>query len=193
MTRPGVRQRHGQYAVLERRRNLVAQHFDVERNTTLEGAIGALGIRVAPLLLFLLELFFTPDRQDVVGQRHLDVLLVETGQLGGDDDLVILLADVDPRRDESSGPLETSQQRHIEATPEILEQPIHLPLERHQRVLDPTSARHVPTPTPRNQFTHVQHLLLLPKRDDLRFRHACFRNRTGPSSWRPAVKYLVSV
>src|SRR5512132_1368550 len=56
-----LRQRHGQYAVLERRRNLVAQHFDVERNTTLEGVIGALGIRVTPFLLFL------PDRQDVAG------------------------------------------------------------------------------------------------------------------------------
>ena len=47
------------------------------------------------LLVRALDLLLAPDRQHVIVERHLDILLSDAGQLGADFQLFFSLADID--------------------------------------------------------------------------------------------------
>jgi len=77
----------------------------------------------------VLGLGFTADRQHIVDQPDVDIVLIEPGELGLDADLVVGLADVDPRRDDAGRkrygfPLR--KRRNSEDAEEIAEQALDL-------------------------------------------------------------------
>src|SRR5690349_14886894 len=89
-------------------------------------------------------------------QRHLDVLPVEPGELRDDLHLLLRLrlADIDMRP--AAGPAEAGRQRQVEAAEEIVEEPVHLAMEREERavlVLEPGRRRRTAA-APRNEITH---------------------------------------
>ena len=52
-----------------------------------------------------------PDEQDIVGQGDVNVLLFQTRQLSGNDDFIILFADVDSRSEIAADPLTARKRR----------------------------------------------------------------------------------
>src|SRR5690606_28608599 len=75
LARRRLGQRDGEDATLERRLHLVRVDAPRQRDGAVEGAVGLLATVVVLLLLLLLLATLTLDGQDVVAQRHLDVLL----------------------------------------------------------------------------------------------------------------------
>jgi hypothetical protein len=84
---------------------------------------------VVAVLLRLLALLLAADRQQVVGQRELDVLLVDPGQLGGERELLVGLADVEAEIHALARPAAQAAAR------EVVEQPVDLAAEAPERVV----------------------------------------------------------
>ena len=125
----------GQNAVLEVRFDLVDVDAAGYLERATEGSIAALGDVTILGLLFLLFLLFALDRQDIVGKLNVDVLGIEARKLGCDLERLLLLDDVDGRRDaetEIATPERldveerTVRRRLKEAGLEVMKQPIDL-------------------------------------------------------------------
>src|SRR3954451_8992005 len=82
-------QRHAQHAVLEGRLNLIGIEREGQADRAGKAAVGPLHHMVVLLLVPVRYLLFTPDRQNVIAQRDLDIVLVNARQLG--EDLQILV------------------------------------------------------------------------------------------------------
>src|SRR5262249_6102027 len=97
----------------------------------LEGAVRALApsLRLVLALLVLLP----AERQHVVVHLDLEVLLLEARQLGRHADLRLRVLDVDARRERT--PLRHLRGLPDATAPEVLEQMVHLALEREERIL----------------------------------------------------------
>ena len=91
--------RDGQNTVLEVRFDLVDVDAAGYLQRAAEGSIAALGDVPILGLLFLLLLLFALDRQDIVGKLNVDVLGIEARKLGCNLERLLLLDDVDGRRD----------------------------------------------------------------------------------------------
>src|SRR6516225_5360749 len=94
----GFRQRDLEHAILERRLDLAGVHALRQCEIALERAIAALGDVIVLLLLFFFLLLLTLDGEAAVGDVHLDVLLVHSGQFGRNLVSLVSFADVDCRR-----------------------------------------------------------------------------------------------
>ena len=97
---------------------------------TLERAIAALDEPIVFVLLFFFGLFLTTDREQVVGQIDLDVLLFEARQFGGDFDLLVRLGHIDARHQRCR----TGVGKRRKTSREIIEKSIDLTLQRHERI-----------------------------------------------------------
>src|SRR5689334_23202972 len=91
-----LRDRDPQNAVLEHGLCLPGLDGEGQPERAREGAVRALRYVMVALLPLALLLLLTADRQGIVRNGHLDILLVEAGKFGGDLDFLIALADVDP-------------------------------------------------------------------------------------------------
>src|SRR3982074_523122 len=126
------RHRDGQHAVLERGRGLVL--LDVlQRYAAFEAAVvplaeaAGLGLRFRVLL--------AGDRKNAVCDFEADVLFLESGQFGGDADLLVCLIDVD------LGPAQPvlrpgarSERCEIEPAEYIVEHAVHFTMQRKKRM-----------------------------------------------------------
>src|ERR1700730_2085872 len=90
----GLRKLHREHPVPIGRLDLLGVDRRRQREGTLELAVPALPTVAAPLLDIGGPLPLTLDRQQVVGQGEMNVLLAEPRQLGGDHDLVLGLVHV---------------------------------------------------------------------------------------------------
>src|SRR3954454_21089098 len=80
--RPG--QRHAQHAVLEGRLDLVGIDREGQADHAGKAAVGPLHHMVVLLLVLVRYLLFTANRQNVIGQRDLDIVPVDARQLDKD-------------------------------------------------------------------------------------------------------------
>src|SRR5439155_7977337 len=82
--------------------------------------------------LFVLLLALALDRQHIVVDLDLDVVLLETRQVGADDEIVAALKDFDLRRPRARA---LASAEYVAAEAEVLEQAIHLvvPALEHRR------------------------------------------------------------
>lgn len=90
-------------------------------------------LRIAAFLVLGLRTLLAPDRQDIVVNADVDVLLVYAGQLGGDADLLVGFRQFD------RWPLETpppaTQGWYAEASEDIVEQTVHVAVQGRKRVV----------------------------------------------------------
>jgi hypothetical protein len=130
----GLRNDDCKHPVLEIGPDLIG--LDAERQTqaALEGAKGPFGeMRVLPLLSPFHSLLGT-DGQQVVVERDIDFFLRYTGQFDGDADLVLALARLHTRHQEPA--LSPSSGRALVGAEYVIEQPVHLALEKPERFHD---------------------------------------------------------
>src|SRR3954469_4805538 len=87
--------------IAEPRLDVLAVHVVRERERADELAVGALdAVIVLSVLLLVLEAPLAADRQDAALELDLDLVLLESGKLAGQDELLLILMDVhrrDPR------------------------------------------------------------------------------------------------
>src|SRR5438552_4163261 len=104
------------------------------------------------LFVFRLGLLLAANGEGPICQFDLDILLIETWQLGGDLDVFIGLAHFNVRPPHRSI---RAERRYIEAAKYIIEQPVHFAVQSEERtVLGPASAHLASAITPRNEILH---------------------------------------
>src|SRR5215207_10193633 len=124
------RQRDREHAVLKPGLNLL--RLDRIRNpeAALEGAVRALDKVVVLLLVRTLGLLLPPDREHVIVERHLDVVLSDAGQLGADFQLLVGFAHIDVGHQRPALATLALAGGHTEgAAQDIIEQAVHLAVE----------------------------------------------------------------
>src|SRR5262245_28808731 len=89
--------RDPQYAFLKLSHNLVFVDVFGQPDRAAEAAKAALGEVVALLLLLALGLLLALDGEQAVVKAHLDILLVDAGQINLDDEFPVLVADINVR------------------------------------------------------------------------------------------------
>src|SRR5712692_10867337 len=102
------RRRHGdlEHTVCEARLRLVHHDTLGQRNRAIEAAVTALGAIEAAAFGFLLVPAFTLDGDPIFPNVHLDIILLQTGQVGSHDKLVIAVVHLNigcPRADAGTG------------------------------------------------------------------------------------------
>src|SRR5438105_3393226 len=115
------------------------------------------------VLVLGLALFLAPDGEHAVSQLNGEIFLVETGYFGRNPHFLIGFADLEVRPscraiEEAVG----AERGNIETAKEVIEQPIHLAVEREERAdFFATPYAHVAAAIPRNQISHGHgHVLL---------------------------------
>src|SRR5688572_20965799 len=148
---------HGdrQHAVLEACLHLVLLDLGAERDAPLEMAIEALA--ELTILVLALRALLAAQGQDII---------VEAGQLGGHTDFLVGLRDLHvrpaPARAARSQAWKSSRAETLEAAEHIVEQPIDLAMQGHERVAVAIKGRRlVFRPAPGNEIFHVHGNLLL--------------------------------
>src|SRR5690606_25788714 len=79
-----LRQAQPKHALVVACLDLVLLNLEGQGYGTVEGPVGSLGDVVVLLFFLLLRSLLALDRQHAVGERAIDVLLVDAGQLNGD-------------------------------------------------------------------------------------------------------------
>src|SRR5579864_1082171 len=143
-----LRQGHGEDALAEGCRDLVAIDAVGEREGTLERAVGALRDVPVLVLCFLLLTFLALDGENVAGYRDVDVLLVEARQFGRNLEALVVFGHVDRRRIETEACFEGGHglERAAHGGPaesgKPVEQAIHLATQTLPRISNvPTRSR----------------------------------------------------
>src|SRR5690606_709849 len=96
-----------------------------------EAPVAALGVAV---LVLPLALLLAGQREHALLEGEVDVLFFHAGQLGRDLDLLVVLMEVERRRGEPIGHAATATLK------QVVEQPVHLPVEVGQRAESEGSA-----------------------------------------------------
>jgi hypothetical protein len=87
--------RNGQHTVGESGGGLLAVHAVGQREGALEFSIAALGKMITGLLLLLVLALFTPDRERVARQLHLNVLFGHPRKFGTQLERCLVLGNID--------------------------------------------------------------------------------------------------
>src|SRR4051794_2824290 len=124
-------QRHAQHAVLEGRLHLVGIDREGQADRAGKAAVGPLHHMVVLLLVLVRYLLFTPDRQNVIAQGDLDIVLVNARQLGDDLQVLVGFADINARhRHAGCDRLGASSTfRQTKAPKGFIEQAVHLAMQ----------------------------------------------------------------
>src|SRR3954453_23581550 len=93
-----LRNRNLEHAVLAGRLDAVRIGDVRQREATVEEAMRTLDARQLAVLLADLGLALALDREYALLHRHFDVLRIDAGNVGEDDEAVVLFLDVDARR-----------------------------------------------------------------------------------------------
>src|SRR5690606_15957367 len=93
----GLRNANGQYALFIFGLDVLVVHLERQTHGSREGAIAALHIVSPAVSLLVLVLLLTFDREETAGERGIEILLIETRNLGRNDELLIVIGDVDDR------------------------------------------------------------------------------------------------
>src|SRR5690606_14703773 len=156
-------QGHGQNTVPEAGIDLVLLDLVAERNAPLEAAIDALG--ELPVLVLGLGALLSPERQHAVIERDLDILFLDTRNLGCYGDLLVVIGNLDARPAATEcGKTAKSRQARAKAPESVVEQPVHLAMQRKERIAialaENSRGLVAGVAAPWNQITHI-HLSLL--------------------------------
>src|SRR3954447_6967238 len=130
-------QRHAQHAVLEGRLHLVGIDREGQADRAGKAAVGPLHHMVVLLLVLVRYLLFTMDRQNVIAQGNLDIVLVNARQLDEDLQILVGFADINARHRHTAGckRLGTgSSFRQTEAPEGFIEQAVHLAMQSKEWV-----------------------------------------------------------
>src|SRR5690606_30557058 len=116
-----------------------------------EGTVAALDIISSAVSLLVLGLLLTFDREQIAGERDLEILLVETGNLGRYDELFIVLGYVNGRAQAQACLAEAT-----EGVEEFDEDAVDLPTQREHRIKEVVPPRHrLRSRPPRDQRTEI--------------------------------------
>src|SRR5688500_12025971 len=119
-------QRHAQHAVLEGRLDLVGIDREGQADRAGKAAVGPLHHMVVLLLVLVRYLLFTPDRQNVIAQGDLDIVLVNARQLGEDLQVLVGFADINARHRHAGCDRLGASSTFRQAPKGFIEQAVHL-------------------------------------------------------------------
>src|SRR5688572_6580176 len=122
-------QSDSQHAVLEGRLNLIGIDREGQADRAGKAAVGPLHHMVVLLLVFVRYLLFTTDRQNVIGQRDLDVVLVDARQLDEDLQVLVGFADINARHRHAGGDRLGASSTFRQAPKGFIKQAVHLAMQ----------------------------------------------------------------
>src|SRR5690606_15295109 len=91
----GLRDANGQHALLIFGLDILIVHLERQTHGSREGAVAELHVVGPAVPLLVLGLLLTLNREEIAGERDVEILLIETGDLGSDDELLVVIGDVD--------------------------------------------------------------------------------------------------